>query len=61
MAKSKYRVLARRSISPGKHTEKDGLSNPSNIDLIPDGIHKKIFPKRSNPGSRDDPCWSQVV
>lgn len=37
----------------------DSLSNPSNIDLFPDGIHEKIFPK--NPGSWGDACWSQVA
>lgn len=54
--------LTRRNIHPSKHkTMTPGLNNPLKIDLISDGTHKKIFPKRSDPGSCDDICWSLVA
>ena len=45
--------------SKKKKKKKDSLSNPSDINPFPDGIHEKISPK--NPGSWGDTCWSQVA
>lgn len=54
--------MTRRNINLSKHkTTVPCLNNPSNLDLIPNGIYEKIFLKRLNPCSCDDIYWSQVV